>query len=140
MIYFEFCRMVSSLEKRYLSSAGLSPLPTHFIASLKMSSKTITYSGYCHPLLPRQLHYNSSPKSPLCAYPLQKGSKILEKAPSKNTKFRKDMELSSLKKEREVPMILSKNSSKRGDSIKRPKNVSKSVSPFLPLPWTFVIP
>ena len=39
-----------------------------------------------------------SPKSPLCAYPLQKGSKKSSKAPSGNTKFRKDMELSSLKK------------------------------------------
>ena len=132
--------MVSSLEKRYLSSAGLSPLRIHFFASLKMSGETITYSGYCHPLFPRQFYHNSSPKSPLCAYPLQKGSKFFKKFPSENTKFRKDMELSSLKKEREVPMILSKNSSKRGDSIKRPKNVSKSVSPFLPLPWTFVIP
>ena len=40
---------------------------------------------------------------------------------------------------KEVPMILSKNSSKRS-SIKWPKNISKSVSSLLPLLWTFVIP
>ena len=93
--------MVSSLEKRYLSSADLSPLRTHFVASLKMSSKTITYSGYCHPLSPRQFHHNSSPKSPPCAYSFQKGSKVFYKFPLKIFVSRRTWSNLLLKRRRE---------------------------------------
>ena len=77
--------MVSLLEKRYLSSAGLSPL--RFIASLKMSGKTITYSGYCHPLSPRQFDSGRT-----WGYLLKERERE--------------------RKKEEVPMILSKNSPK----------------------------
>ena len=42
-----------------------------------------------------------SPKSPLCAYPLPKGSKFLQKLPLKYSEIKKDMRLSSLKKREE---------------------------------------
>ena len=106
--------MVSSLEERYLSSAGLSLLRTHFFATIKMSGETITYSGYCHPLFPRQFHHNSSPKSRLCAYPLQKGSKFFKSSIWKYSIQELHGVIFFLKKkwEKEVPMILSKSSSK----------------------------
>ena len=105
--------MVSSLEKRYLSSAGLSPLRTHFIASLKMFGKTITYSGYCHPLSPDN-STTTQPKISIVCLSTSKRVKISSNSPSENDEFMEDMGISSLKKRRErkkeeVPMILSKN-------------------------------
>ena len=78
-----------------------------------------------------------SPKSPLCAYPLPKGSKFLQKLPLKNAEFKKDMRLSSLKKckrrknKEEVPMILSKNNAKEEFNKMTPKTFPKceSISP-----------
>ena len=110
-----------------------------FLASLKMSGTTITYSGYCHP--PRQFHHNSSPKSPLCAYPLQKGSKFFKIFLWKysiqegyGVIFSKKMKIKRSTRDPN-PKIVQKRS-----SIKWPKNIYKTVSPFLPLSWTFVIP
>ena len=126
---------------RYLPSAGLSPSRTHFIASLKMSGMTITYSGYCHPLSPDNSNTNSSPKSPLGAYPLQKGSKFFKIFLWKysiqegyGVIFSKKMKIKRSTRDPN-PKIVQKRS-----SIKWPTNVSKSVSPFLPLLWTFMIP
>ena len=94
-----------------------------------------------HQTFPPQL----SPKSPLCAYPLPKRVKISSKAPSKNAEFKKDMRVSFLrkkgekKKKEEVLMILSKSSAKE-EFNKITQKYFQSVSPFLPLPWTFVTP
>jgi len=90
--------MVSSLEKRYLSSAGLSPLRTHSIASLKMSGKTITYSGCCHPLSPDSSTITQPKISTVCLSISKRVRKISSITPSENTEFMKDMELSSFKK------------------------------------------
>ena len=67
--------------------------------------------------------------------------KISSKSPSENTKFMEGHGVIFLKKRREkkCQWSLEKIVQKRS-SIKWPTNVSKSVSPFLPLPWTFVIP
>ena len=101
LIYFELCRMVSSLEESYLSSAGLSPLRTHFIASLE----NVWYDNYLLRILPttfaRQFHHNSSPNSPLCAHSFQKGQKY-PKAPYEIFLSRKAWgNLLSLKEEKE---------------------------------------
>jgi len=139
LIYFELCQMVSSLEKRYLSSTGLSPLRIHFITSLKASGMTITYSGYCHPL-PPDISTTTQPKiSTVCLSTSEKGSKFLQKLPLKNAEFKKDMRVSFLrkkgekKKKEEVLMILSKSSAKE-EFNKITQKYFQSVSPFLPLP------
>ena len=104
--------MVSSLEKRYLLSAGLSPLRTHFIASLKTSGTTITYSGYCHPLPPEN-STTTQPKISTVCLSTSKRVKISSKAPFEIFWNQEGHEIIFLKKREEVPMILSKNSSKR---------------------------
>jgi len=91
-------------------------------------------------IIPPQL----TPKSPLCAYPLPKRVKISSKAPSEIFWNQEGHELSSLKKrekkkKEEVLMILSKNSPKE-EFNKITQKYFQSVSPFLPLPWTFVTP
>jgi len=94
--------MVSSLEKRYLSSTGLSPFGTYFIASLK----NVWCDNHLLRVLPstfaRQFHHNFSPKSPLCAYSFQKGSKLLNTPfEKKNKSIKKDMGNLFLKKREE---------------------------------------
>ena len=78
LICFELCRMVSSLKERYLSSAGLSPLRTHFIASLKTSGTTITYSGYCHPLPPDNSTTTQPKISTVCLSTSEKGQNFFK--------------------------------------------------------------
>ena len=94
--------MVSSLEKRYLSSIGLSPLHIHFIASLRVSGMTITYSGYCHPLPPDNSTITQPKISTVCLSTSKKGQKFFQLFPLKNAEFKKDMRLSSLKKKEEI--------------------------------------
>ena len=126
--------MVSSLEESYLSSAGLSPLRTHFIASLE----NVWYDNYLLRILPttfaRQFHHNSSPKSPLCAHSFQKGQKY-PKAPYERFLSRKARgNLLSLKEEKEKASThwsLAKEF-KRGVQIKWPTKTFSSVSPFSP--------
>ena len=121
--------MVSSLEKRYLSSTGLPPLRIHFITSLKASGMIITYFGYCHPL-PPDISTTTQPKiSTMCLFTSER-VKISSKAPSerKNAEFKKCMRLSSKKRERrrkkKCPWSLAKIMQKRS-SIKWPKNISE---------------
>ena len=93
---------------------------------------------HSHQTIPPQL----SPKSPLCAYPLSKGSKFVLKLPLKILNSWRTWSYLLLKKrerKKKCPWSLAKIVQKRS-SIKWLTNVSKSVSPFLPLPWTFVIP
>ena len=122
--------MVSSLEKRYLSSTGLSHLHTHFIASLKMSGKIITYSGYCHPLSPDN-STTTQPKISTVCLSTSKRVKISSKAPSEKCWIQEGHEVIFFKKrERErrrkkkCPWSLAKIMQKRS-SIKWPKNISK---------------
>ena len=83
--------MVSSLEERYLSSAGLSPLHAHFFASLKMSGMIIAYFMYCHP--PSPDNSTITPAQNLHCVPMHsKKDQSSSKFPSENIQFRKDME------------------------------------------------
>lgn len=127
--------MVSSLEETYLSSAGLSTLRTHFIASLK----NFWYDNYLFRVLPstfaKQFHHNSSPKSPLCDYSFQKRSKVFKSSISKFLPRRTWCNLiknDERKRRREYPWSLAKEF-KWGVQIKWP-NIYSSVSPFPPFP------
>ena len=84
-----------------------------------------------------------SPKSPLCAYPLPKGSNFFKSSLWNILKSRRTwdylLKKKREKKKEEVLMILSKISAKE-EFNKMTQKHFQSVSPFLPLPWTFVIP
>ena len=126
--------MVRSPEERYLSSTGVSPLRTHFIASLR----NIWCDNYLLRVLPstftRQFHHNSGQNSPLCAYSFQKGQKY-PKAPYERFLSRKAWgNLLSLKEEKEKASThwsLAKEF-KRGVQIKWPTKTFSSVSRFSP--------
>ena len=125
---------------KVLASASLSPPHTHFSASLKMFGMTITYSGYCHPpLLDKS---TTTPAQNLHCVPIhsKKGQKLFKISLRKIfVSGRTWSNLLKKRDEKKYPWSLPKEF-KRGVQIKWPKNISKSVSPFLPLPWTFVIP
>ena len=117
--------MVSSLEKRYLLSASLSPLRTHFIASLKTSGTTITYSGYCHPLPPDNSTTTQPKISTVCLPTSKKGKKFLQLFPLKMLNSRRTWGYLLYKKKRrkkKCPWSLAKIIQKRS-SIKWPKNI-----------------
>ena len=115
--------MVSSLEKRYLLSAGLSLLRTHFIASLKMSGQTITYSGYCHPLSPDN-STTTQPKISTVCLSIPKRVKISSKAPSEMFWNQEGHEVIFSKNKKKCSWSWAKIVQKRS-SIKWPKNISK---------------
>ena len=93
---------------------------------------------HSHQIIPPQL----SPKSPLCAYPLPKRVKNSCNCSLWKCWIQEGHEVIFFKKRRrkkKCPWSLAKIVQKRS-SIKWPQKHFQSVSPFLLLPWTFVIP
>jgi len=121
--------MVSSVEERYLSSAGLSPLRTHFFAILKMPSLTITYSGYCHPLSPYSSTTTLAQNLHCVPIHFKKGQKFLINSLWKYLYPEGHGEIFFKKKreendEKKYPWSLAKDF-KRGVQIKWPKTFPK---------------
>ena len=118
---FLLCVPISLLASKCLARESPTPgIVIHF--HLDSSTTTPAQNLHCVPI-----HF-------------KKGKKNIKKLPLKIVNSGRTWSSYLLKKKREkCPWSSAKIVQKRS-SIKWPKNVSKSVSPFLPLPWTFVIP
>ena len=86
MSYLELFWALSNGEfvrGRYLSSTDLSPLRTHYFASLKMSGISITYSGYWYPPSPDNSPHNKTQN--LHSEPIHLECSIQAMLPSNNS-------------------------------------------------------